>query len=325
MSLGERALKRQKKVADWESRIEALHQKYPRLGEISRLFSRMSLELVMLEMGQGKMGMTREELLRAQEALQAEKKQLLEKYHLPENIYDIWWECPKCQDTGFSGIGEKCTCLLQEEQQARQHDSGLPPEQQEQTFNSFSLKWYEDKARYRTILQQCIEFAEKVCAGEKTDNLFLCGTIGTGKTHLCSAITNYVLQAGKSVVYLKIGTLLDLIREYKFNFEKDNTITPQHLRDLFQVDLLIIDDLGTEVSTDFVREQLFYLFDERINYRRPWVISTNLLPNEIGAIYEDRLSDRILGTSRILKFSGTSIRQLKAIKANRIDKKESVS
>jgi DNA replication protein DnaC len=325
MNLAERALKRQKKIADWESRIEALHQKYPRLGEISRLFSRMSLDMVMLEMGQGKMGMTREELIQAQEALQAEKKQLLEKYHLPENIYDIWWDCPKCQDTGFSGIGEKCACLLQEEQQARRHDSGLTPEQQEQTFNSFSLQWYEDKTRYRAILQQCIEFAEKVCAGEKTDNLFLCGTIGTGKTHLCSAITNYVLQAGRSVVYLKIGALLDLIREYKYNFEKDDAITPQHLRDLFQVDLLIIDDLGTEVSTDFVREQLFYLFDERINYRRPWVISTNLMPNEVGAIYEDRLSDRILGTSRILKFTGTSIRQLKAIKANRIDKKESVS
>lgn len=329
MGLTERALKRQRKIADWESRIEALHQKYPRLGEISHLFTRMSTELVLLGMGKGKMGMTQEELLQAQEALQAEKQQLLAKYKLPRNIYDIWWDCPKCEDTGFSGIGEKCTCLLQEEQQARRHYSGLTPEQQEQTFNSFSLKWYEDQARYRAILQQCIEFAEKVCAGEKTENLFLCGTIGTGKTHLCSAITNYVLQAGLSVVYLKIGTILDLIREYKFNFEKNEAITPQHLKDLYQVDLLIIDDLGTEVSTDFVREQLFNLFDERINYRRPWVISTNLLPNDIGTIYEDRLSDRILGTSRILKFTGTSIRQLKAIAANTaantIDKKESVS
>ena len=91
------------------------------------------------------------------------------------------------------------------------------------------------------------------------------------------------------------------------------------------MDLLIIDDLGTEVSTDFVREQLFYLFDERISYCLPWVISTNLMPNEIGTIYEDRLSDRILGTSRVLKFSGTSVRQLKAMQANKIDQKESVS
>jgi DNA replication protein DnaC len=249
----------------------------------------------------------------------------MKKHNLPGNIYEIWWDCPQCQDTGFVGIGEKCACLLEEEQEERRLFSGLTPHQQEQTFKTFTLDWYEDKDRYRAILQQCIEFAEKVCAGEKTENLFLCGTIGTGKTHLCSAIANYVLQAGRRVVYLKIGTILDLIREYKFNFEKNETIKPHQLKDLYQVDLLIIDDLGTEVSTDFVREQLFYLFDERISYCLPWVISTNLMPNEIGTIYEDRLSDRILGTSRVLKFSGTSVRQLKAMQANKIDQKESVS
>ncbi len=319
MSLSKRALKRQRKLAEWEVRVETLHQKYPRLGEISRLFTQMSLEIAMLGMGKGKMGMTQEELLQAQEALQAEKNMLLQKNKLPENIYDVWWDCEKCQDTGFRGVGEKCSCLLQEEQEVRWQFSRLTPEQKEQTFNSFSLEWYEDKARYRTILQQCIEFAEKVCAGEKTENLFLCGSIGTGKTHLCSAIANYVLQAGLKVVYLKTGTILDMIREYKFNFEKSEILSPHEFKAFYQVGLLIIDDLGTEVSTDFVREQLFYLFDERINYRRPWIISTNLMPNEIGTMYEDRLSDRILGTSRILKFTGTSIRQLKAIKAKAIN------
>jgi DNA replication protein DnaC len=319
MSLAERALKRQRKLAEWEARVEMLHQKYPRLGEISRLFTQMSLEIAMLGLGKGKMGMTREELLQAQEALQAEKNMLLQKNNLPENIYDVWWDCEKCQDTGFKGVGEKCSCLLQEEQEVRWQFSRLTPQQKEQTFNSFSLEWYEDKARYRTILQQCIEFAEKVCAGERTDNLLLCGSIGTGKTHLCSAIANYVLQAGLKVVYLKTGTILDMIREYKFNFEKNETLSPHEFKALYQVGLLIIDDLGTEISTDFVREQLFYLFDERINYRRPWIISTNLMPNEIGTMYEDRLSDRILGTSQILKFTGTSIRELKAIKAKTIN------
>ena len=141
--------------------------------------------------------------------------------------------------------------------------------------------------------------------------IFSCGPVGTGKTHLCSAIANYVLQAGLDVVYLKIGTMLDLIRECKYNFEKNEKLSTEQLQNLYRVSLLIIDDLGTEVSTDFVREQLFYLFDERINYRLPWVISTNLSPNEIGTMYEDRLSDRIIGTSRVLKFTGTSIRQLK--------------
>jgi DNA replication protein DnaC len=319
MSLAGRALKRQKKLAEWETRVEILHKKYPRLGEIAHLFAQMSLELALLGISKGKMGMSKEELINARAALQAEKNTLIKEYNLPGNIYEVWWDCEKCQDTGFLGIGEKCSCLLQEELLARWQYSGLAPEQKEQRFNTFSLQWYEDKERYKTILQRCIEFAEKVCSREKTENLFLCGAIGTGKTHLCSAIANYVLQAGLDVAYLKTGTILDLIREYKFNFDKAATVTHYELKALYRVSLLIIDDLGTEVSSDFVREQLFYLFDERINYRLPWVISTNLLPNEIGAMYEDRLSDRILGTSRVLKFTGTSIRQLKATAANAME------
>jgi len=306
-----RALRRQQKIAEWETRVQELHKKYPRLAEISRLIAQMSMETVLLGMGKGKMGMNWEELDKAREALLAEKKGLFNKYKLPPNIDEVWWDCEKCQDQGFLGIGEKCACVIQEEREEHFKLSGLAPEQKEQTFNTFSLKWYEDQERFREILKQCIEFADKVCAGEKTENLFLCGSIGTGKTHLCSAIANYVLQAGLDVVYLKIGTMLDMIRDCKYNFEKKEQLSAGQLKNLYRVSLLIIDDLGTEVSTDFVREQLFYLFDERINYRLPWVISTNLSPNEIGTMYEDRLSDRIIGTSRVLKFTGTSIRQLK--------------
>jgi DNA replication protein DnaC len=313
MLLSGRALKRKKKLAEWEARLELLHKKYPRLGEIAKLFGQISLELAMLEVGKGKMGMSREELLKSLENLQAEKDILLRKFNLPKNIYDIWWDCEKCQDTGFIGVGKKCTCLIQEEMQGRWNFSGLAPEQKDQTFNNFSLDWYDDKEKYRSILQYSIGFAEKVCSGERTENLFICGPIGTGKTHLCSAIANFVLQTGINVVYLKTGKIMDMIREYKLNPDKAEISLNNELKSFYRVNLLIIDDLGTEVSTDFVREQLFYLLDERINYRLPWVISTNLMPNEIGTIYEDRLSDRILGTSRVLKFTGRSIRQLKAV------------
>ncbi|MDD2400623.1 MAG: ATP-binding protein [Clostridia bacterium] len=313
MSLSGRALKRKKKIAEWVVRIEALHKKYPRLEEISRLFAQMSLEIALMGMGKGKMGMSHEELLKGQETLQAEKSALMKQYNLPNNMYNVWWDCEKCQDTGFIGIGEKCSCLLQEEIQTRLKCSGLGPEQKQQTFNTFSLDWYEDKERYRLILQQSINFAEEICERKKAENLFVCGPIGIGKTHLCSAIANYVLKAGVNVVYLKSGKILEMLREYKFNLDKFEKSFHNELKSLFRVDLLIIDDLGTEVATDFVREQLFYLFDERINYQLPWVISTNLMPNEIGKTYEDRLSDRIMGTSKILKFTGQSIRQLKAI------------
>lgn len=308
-----RNLKRQKKIRDWENRIELLHKKFPRLGEINHLFAQMAKELALLELEKSTMGMSREELLKAQEALQSEKKQLIKKHKLPDNIYEIWWDCPKCQDTGFIEIGKKCSCLLSEEFQVRWQESGLSPEQKQQTFTTFTLDWYKDKERYRDILEQCLLFCEKVHKGEKAESLLFCGPVGTGKTHLCSAIANYLLQSGLAVIYLKSGKLFDLIREYKFGPEANEQGTIRKLDFLYRADLLIIDDLGTESLTDFTKEQLLFIIDERIQYKLPWVISTNLSPHEMTNYYEDRILDRILNVSKIMKFTGESVRKLQSL------------
>lgn len=315
MTLEMRNVKRSRKIAEWENRIETLHNKYPRLGQISGLFSELALELALLDLGRAKLGMPREEILKAQEALQAEKQTIIREYGLPGNIYEVWWDCEKCRDTGFTNIGEKCSCLLQEELQERWQSSGLSPQQKAQTFSSFSLEWYKDKERYRNILQITLDFAENLaskCGQGK--NLLLCGPVGTGKTHLCSAIANYVLQSGVNVVYLKISKLLDMIRENKYKSDDDKyRENIRRLEAAYHVGLLIIDDLGTETLTDFAREQLFLILDERINHRLPWVISTNLLPNVIESHYGDRISDRLVCNSTILKFTGESVRQRKSV------------
>ncbi|PKM86266.1 MAG: hypothetical protein CVU87_12660 [Firmicutes bacterium HGW-Firmicutes-12] len=313
MALQSSGVKRQKKIAEWEIRIQLLHQKYPRLEEISNLYGRYSLELALVELGNGRMGIDREEIIKSQEALMQERKDIVIKNRLPDNIYNIWWDCEICKDTGFAEPGKKCSCRLQELFLERWRESGLSPEQERQTFGSFSLDWYNDKEKHHENLGRCIDFADQVSNNQSVENLFLYGPVGTGKTHLCSSIANYVLQAGKSVIYLKTSQLLDLIRQYKFNNSQDEQSNNQKLKHLYQVALLIIDDLGTENSSDFVKEQLLLLLDERINYHLPWVISTNLTPNEIGTMYEDRLSDRILGTSQMLRFDGESIRRQKKL------------
>jgi len=312
VSLSDRSSKRQNKIAEWETRIQLLHTKYPRLEEISQLFAQMAIELAMVELGKGKTGMGREELIKAQEALQAEKQDIMKKHKLPENIYDIWWDCEICRDTGFVEAGRKCDCRRSEEVKWRWQMSGLSPEQKLQTFESFSLEYYPEKEKYRVVVHKCMSFAEKVGKGQPAENILICGPVGTGKTHICSAIANGVLQAGKAVVYLKSGVLLDLIRQAKYYKDKnEQNENNQFMESLYRVPLLIVDDLGTENLTDFAQEQLLLLIDERINYRLPWVISTNLSLNEMDTHYELRLIDRIMGTSKVLRFSGESIRQLK--------------
>lgn len=305
-----RNIRRQNKILEWENRISMLHQKYPRLEEITGLHTQMALELALLGLGKGKMGMCREELEKAMRSLQDEKRRILRDNKLPENAYQILWDCPHCEDRGYLSPGIKCSCLLQEEIREHFQWSGLASEQENQTFQSFSLDWYDDKKRYANILEVCQDFAEGIARRESAANLVLTGDVGTGKTHLCSAIANYVLESGKTVIYIRISRLLDLIREFKFNLNFEKMWNLQYLE---RVDLLIIDDLGTETITDFSKEQLLSILDERINNHRPWVISTNLSTNEIGQHYEDRISDRITGNATILKFVGESVRLRKRV------------
>lgn len=322
MALESTGAKRQQKIAEWEQRIQLLHQKYPRLEEISRLCGRYALELAFAQMGAGRMNLSAAEITQAQEALLAERKNILAAHKLPSNIYEVWWDCGLCEDTGFITPGVKCACRKKEQYILLKGASNLSPEQEGQTFESFSLEWCEDKARYREILHSCQVFADKVSNKQPTENLYLYGEVGTGKTHLCSAIAHYVLQAGMSVVYLKTSRLLDLIRQFKYAEHQDRQTADLLLQNLYQVDLLIIDDLGIENSTDFVKEQLFLLLDDRMNHQRPWVISTNMPPNEVGMMYEDRLSDRVLSTSFILKFEGESVRRQKKVLKNKSENRQ---
>lgn len=315
MSLPSGEIKHRQKLTEWENRIRLLHEKYPRLEENSRLFAQYTLEQGLLMLGRGKLDLSGEELLKKQDALLFEKKQLLKEYNLPENIYEVWWDCGQCRDTGYVGTGIKCSCLVQEEAKNRWFISGLSPEQERQTFQTFSLEWYDEKDRYRHHMERCLAFAEDVIEGQPTENLLIYGHVGTGKTHLCSAIANYVLEAGESVIYLKVSRLLDLIREYKYSLDRDEqNLHNRFIESLYHVKLLVMDDLGTESLTDFAREQLFLLLDERLNNYLPWVISSNLEPNEIGQYYQARISDRIMGTSQVLTFTGESVRVRKKIK-----------
>jgi DNA replication protein DnaC len=308
--LMESASKRARKIEEMERRVESLHRAHPELEYISQEIAGNARKLIQLLAASGSPEAC-EVIHGDQERLFQRRSETLGKYGLDMSVYEPKWDCPKCQDRGFIEPGEKCDCQKNIEWTDRWNNSGLAPGQAEQTFDLFSLHWYEDQASYRRILEETLLFAERVSSGERSENLLLYGPVGTGKTHLCSAVANYVLQAGKTVLYLKIGKILDLIRQTRFEDFSQRDKSMETLNRIYRVDLLIIDDLGVESQTDFTQEQLLYLLDERLIHRLPWMISTNLTPDELEAHYEDRLSDRLLGLSKIFKFSGQSIRWMR--------------
>lgn len=318
VSLSDRERKIIQKKIECEERINHLYQQFPRLKEISQLLAQIALDLAFMKLGQSKLGMTEEELYQAKESLLMEKKKILKEHKVPLNIEEVWWDCPQCKDTGFININQKCQCLIQKNINNIYSKSGLTKEQYHQRFDTFELHWYENFNKMKKIFQMSVDTAEAVINNKRVNNLLFCGGVGLGKTHLCSAIANYCINGGKTVIYKRVGDLLDIIREYKFKFDSEQNKLHNELKYLSEVDVLILDDLGSENLTDFGREQIFKLLDERNNDYKPWIISTNLHPEEIEATYGERIADRILGTVTILPFQGKSIR----LKMNRMRQEE---
>jgi DNA replication protein DnaC len=304
----DRATKRLLKQGERDRRIQALYSQYSELQEVDEAIAANGRAILRATL-KPSVGMDKAALGQKQKDLLAKQAQILGRAGLDAAVYDVQWDCPLCEDRGYTSPGVPCSCAIREAAARQQLSSGLAPLQLTQTFDSFSLEWYAQPAHYQQNLMAAQAFAAEVCAKGQPKNLLLYGSVGTGKTHLCSAIANQVLSAGLQVLYFKSSHLFSWLRSQMFDSEPGAKADPLEL--LYQADLLVLDDLGTEGRTDFVEEQLFNLIDERIIRQKPWVISTNFLIEGLCNRYDERLTDRILGEAKRLRFEETSIRRQK--------------
>ena len=139
----------------------------------------------------------------------------------------------------------------------------------------------------------------------KPKNLFLYGNTGVGKTFLSNCVAKDLLDSGHSVIYFTAFQLFDILS--KGVFEKDSDAIAAH-QNIFDCDLLIIDDLGTELSNSFTTSQLFLCVNERILRHRSTIISTNLNLAQVADIYSERTLSRISDSYTIIKLFGDDIR-----------------
>lgn len=300
---------RQEKQLECEARIAQMYQYLPMLEQIDQSIGQKNVQ--MIRSGVLHKNKTEQrELQQEIEQLMHKRHQLLLDHGLDESIYKPKWNCSICEDRGYKADGTLCSCYQQERIQDAFVHSGMSTAMQQFTFDTFLLEGYiklaatnektEDGEHKRDSVPDdiaskvnwCKQFAKEIVQGTCKESLFLRGDIGRGKTHLSSAIANEVLAGGKTVIYKRATDLFDLIRQYKYNesTEKWNEVFDQ----LVNCDLLVIDDLGAERTTDFVNEQLVLLIEER-NYRnKPWIINSNLSINQIQDRYTTRVSDRIL-------------------------------
>ena len=236
----------------------------------------------------------------------ARRIRLLTENGFPADYLEMKWDCPDCRDTGYIGR-EKCHCLKQREISVLYNQSRLETLAAGADFSLLSEKYYtgEDLDRFRNALRVCRIFVEQFDTVHR--NLYLYGTVGTGKTMLSVCTAKALIEKGRSVLYFSAASLFDRLADCTFSSGSRDGLRG-FLDDLYTCDLLIIDDLGTEFTNAFVASQLFTCISERELNRHSTIISTNLSLRELQARYSDRVFSRITSTYEICKITGKDIR-----------------
>ena len=300
------AHKRNEALGRAKARMEALYREHPEFREIDSALAKTGMRLVE-EVLKGKEGITeRVAAVRAEnEALQKDRADLLALYGYAPDHTEVQYECPLCNDTGYTGE-KMCLCMKKALAQLGLERSGLAPLARTQSFDTFDLKYYRDgdRATMEKNLSFCRQYAEKF--SPLSPSLLFLGKTGLGKTHLSTSIAAVTVEKGTEVIYCSAPRLFLSLSDEKFGRAP---LIPS--ADIHSAELLIIDDLGTENPSDLNVNFLYSIVNTRIVSGKPTIINTNLTVKEIKERYTDRIASRLLGEYIVLPFVGSDIRMQK--------------
>lgn len=247
-------------------------------------------------------------LTRAKEenqAAQMERRTLLAQLLLPDYL-DLDAPCPDCGGSGYQGQ-TMCHCLRSHCRAVQMAQFDTLPGENRPGFDSFRLDVYYGTAQYdlmpreqmRRVLDDCWEWAETF--GANSPSLLLTGGTGLGKTLMSACLGRTLTARDVGVTYVRVGDLLRAYEAAQFGGE-------ERPRQFEEVELLILDDLGTEMTTQFTNSVLYSLLDGRLSVGRPTVISTNLPAATLQQRYPPQLISRLLGAYETLIFFGDDLR-----------------
>ncbi|MCD8154462.1 MAG: ATP-binding protein [Clostridiales bacterium] len=292
-----------------EHRAEA-YKKLPRLQEIDNEVASLCTDKIRrLFSGKNK---STGDLKEAVARLSEERRLLLTRSGYPEDYLDMPCSCPLCQDTGYVD-GKKCVCFRRAEIELLYAQSNLKEILEKENFDHFSFEYYSDTIRDEAVGLSAREMARRAYDtarrfvqnfDNRFENLFLYGDTGVGKTFLSHCIARELLASAQCVLYFSAYDLFDEMAGSTFSAKDKNT--NEEL--LYSCDLLIIDDLGTELTNSFVSSRLFLCINERIMRRKSTIISTNLTLKDFSSTYSERTFSRIASSYQLIRLIGKDIR-----------------
>ena len=300
-----------------EKRKQDVYSQIPQVKEIEDEISKVGLEMMKIVL---KNPSSKEELsLQAKEKIQTlttKKQDLLDKWNVPKGYLDIQYECNLCKDRGFLPSGKKCNCLKQaiiNESYKMSNLSKILEKQNQCTYDDSIFSDEIDpksgispRQNMQLILSDCDEFIYDFDK-DNDKNLLFYGDTGLGKTFMSSYIAKELLDKGYLVIYQTSFKMFEIIEEYKFR-NSDKHLSRDDYENLFECDLLIIDDLGTELTNSFTISELFIILNTRLLNGKKTIISTNLNPAQLGELYSQRIFSRIFDKFKMIKFIGDDLR-----------------
>ena len=296
------------------ARQEEIYGKFPEFSEIDRKIASASTACARQLLSDTPAGKDAVATLQQSiTALSKRRSEILTSAGYPSDYLQMTYRCPDCQDTGYIG-NERCHCFKQAAIDLVYTQSNLKSVLEKENFSTFSFSYYSDEQTNpatglsaRETAQNAVAECRNFIAGftKEFSNLFLYGDTGVGKTFLSNCVAKELLDRGHSVIYFTAFELFHVFEKNVFERAQDMALPYQNI---FDCDLLIIDDLGTELSNSFTVSQLFLCLNERILRKKSTIISTNLGLNQLAEIYSERTFSRISSNYTMIKLFGDDIR-----------------
>ena len=316
-----REYEKEKRVSDeiYQKRISDIYLLIPDIKNIDTEIMKINMEFAKASLKKLKVKYSISELKEKNKELLKKREDMLEQYGINKSFFDDIYKCGKCKDTGYID-NKPCQCLKKRLIEAAYDMSNIKEILKNENFENFDISFYPDnngkdtekspRKKIESILLKAFEFVKNF--DDVFMNLYLYGKSGLGKTFLCNCIAKELLDKSKSVLYLSASQLFKMLE--KDTFKNDTEEFSEVLKLIFDADLLIIDDLGTEFQTSFTSSEFFNIINLRYIKKKPVVISTNLGTEDIIDKYSDRVISRLYGNYEFLEFIGEDIRILKLTK-----------
>ncbi len=309
--------KRLKAAYNADLRREKLYESIPNLEEIEKKIKLSSIKLSKLFLTNPEN--LQQQILAIKEEINDLKEQravLYNKHNIADDYLEVEYECSKCNDTGYLPDGKKCRCLNKQIINHLYTMSNMIHMLKKENFDTFDINVFSneinksEKLTPKQNMYNVLETSEDFCINfyKTSMNLLFYGGTGLGKTFMCNCIAKTLIDKEITVLYQTAFSLFEIVETHKFNKQFETEENRINYNMIFDCELLIIDDLGTEFNNSFTNAELFNIINERLITEKKTIISTNLSLEQLRETYTDRIMSRVFNNFVPLKFYGMDLR-----------------